>query len=207
MAEAVGELDGGRGGARVLLASTSPRRRALLAEAGIAHVAVSPGVDDGELMPPSSVTPEAWVMALAHLKARAGAALPEAATAGVVVGADTVCVFEGSIVGQPADEAEARSMIARMSGARHEVLTGVAMVDRDGGRRVFFDRSVVDVGEIGEGEIEAYVASGAWRGKAGGYNLMDRVEAGWPIDWVGDATSVMGLPMRRLGPMLEGAVS
>lgn len=187
----------------MVLASTSPRRRSLLSDAGIAHVALSPGVDDGELRPGAGVSPEAWVMALAHLKARAGADLPEAREAGVVLGADTVCVFEGSIVGQPADEAEARAMISAMSGTRHEVLTGVAMVEpARGTRSVFFDRAVVDVGEIGEAAIEAYVASGEWRGKAGGYNLLDRVDAGWPITWAGDATSIMGLPMERVLPML-----
>ncbi|MEO0716218.1 MAG: Maf family protein [Planctomycetota bacterium] len=187
----------------IVLASTSPRRRSLLSDAGIAHVALSPGVDDGELRPSAGVSPEAWVMALAHLKARAGADHPEAAEAGVVVGADTVCVFEGSIVGQPADEAEARAMISAMSSARHEVLTGVAMLDTGtGARSVFFDRAVVDVGEIGEAVIETYVASGEWRGKAGGYNLLDRVNAGWPITWAGDATSIMGLPMDRVVPML-----
>jgi len=67
------------------------------------------------------------------------------------------------------------------------------------------DRAVVRVGPISDEQIEAYVASGEWRGKAGAYNLSERIEAGWPIECLGDPTTVMGLPMRRLPEWLKRA--
>lgn len=188
----------------LLLASQSPRRRALLSAAGVAHAARAPGVDDAELEPAPGVDPAWWVMGLAHLKARAGAAEGDAA---LVLGADTVCVRQGRVIGQPRDEREARGMIEGMAGGAHEVITGVALLEPASGRRVVFaDRAQVRVGAIARDEIEAYVASGEWRGKAGGYNLMERVGAGWPIAWEGDETTIMGLPMRRLVPVLERAL-
>ncbi|TVQ63262.1 MAG: Maf-like protein [Phycisphaerales bacterium] len=189
---------------RLLLASQSPRRRSLLAEAGVAHEATHPGVDDGVLAS-GVVSPSSWVAALAYLKASAGVAgLGDAGEATVVLGADTVCVVEGRLVGQPRDaaaaEATLRSLIAASAGGGwHEVLTGVALVCAETGRReLFVDRAEVRFGDPGEDELRAYVASGEWAGKAGAYNLGERLEAGWPIEYEGDPTTIMGLPMGRL---------
>lgn len=189
---------------RLLLASQSPRRRLLLSEAGVAHEAVHPGVDDGVLAS-GAVSPSSWVAALAYLKASAGVAgLNDAGGATVVLGADTVCVVEGRLVGQPRDAAEAeatlRALIAASAGGGgHEVLTGVALVCAATGRReLFVDRAEVRFGDPGEDELRAYVASGDWAGKAGAYNLGERLAAGWPIAFEGDPTTIVGLPMGRL---------
>jgi predicted house-cleaning NTP pyrophosphatase (Maf/HAM1 superfamily) len=69
-------------------------------------------------------------------------------------------------------------------------------------REIFIDRATVHVGEIRHDQIETYISGGAWRGKAGAYNLMERIEAGWPIRCDGDPSTVMGLPMRLLLPRL-----
>jgi septum formation protein len=199
---------GGRLGAlpRVHLASRSPRRRELLAGAGIEHDADHPGVDDGQLTP-GPVSPEAWVMALAYLKACT--AVREARRTGrdrgpLVLGADTVVVHRGRVIGQPRDEADARDMLLAMRDDEHDVVTGVALVDARTGRRdLFVDRARVLVGHLADDEIERYLATGAWRGKAGGYNLSERVAAGWPVACEGDPGTVMGLPIRRLVPRLE----
>jgi septum formation protein len=88
----------------------------------------------------------------------------------------------------------------------HDVISGVALLDLAGGARLlFFDRAQVTWGRIASDQVEAYVASGAWRGKAGGYNLAERLRAGWPIEVRGDPATVMGLPIRRLAPLLGGA--
>jgi predicted house-cleaning NTP pyrophosphatase (Maf/HAM1 superfamily) len=63
------------------------------------------------------------------------------------------------------------------------------------------------IGELQEEQIQEYVASGAWRGKSGGYNLADRIEAGWPIECEGDPATVMGLPMVKLVPQLNDLLS
>ena len=73
---------------------------------------------------------------------------------------------------------------------------------RPGVREVFVDRAEVSWGAVSDAEIDLYVVSGAWRGKAGGYNLRERIDAGWSIEFDGDPTSIMGLPMRALGPRL-----
>ncbi len=187
----------------VVLASRSPRRRAMFEEIGIPHQVVPATIDDGDL-DPGVVDPQEWVAALAYLKAvssakAVGAELsydPNLDT--VVLGADTVCVHNGVILGQPNNREDAHSMILSMSQAEHDVLTGIAIVDPITGRReLFVDRSIVTVGEISECEIVKYLDSGDWQGKAGAYNITDRLAAGWPIEFSGDETSIVGLPMTR----------
>jgi septum formation protein len=190
----------------VVLASASPRRRAMLEELGIDHAIHPASVDDGDLMP-GDVDPEHWVAALAYLKASSSLAAYENANSSnpqiqsretVVIGADTVCVHQGKIVGQPDDRNHAKTMILSMADATHEVLTGVAIVDPLTGRReLFVDRSVVRVGDVSTQEIEHYLDSQLWMGKAGAYNITERLAAGWPIEFEGDETSIVGLPMTR----------
>lgn len=176
----------------------------MLAEAGYAHAVADRLLDDGGLVS-GAVAPGAWVMALAYLKASWAARWlsQETAEETVVLGADTVCAHEGRVVGQPRDGAEARAMLRSFVGRAHGVVTGVATVGPGGGEReLFFDSAVVTWGDVSEAAIESYVDSGAWRGKAGGYNLRERLEAGWPIACDGDPGTVMGLPMRMLGERL-----
>lgn len=187
----------------VVLASSSPRRRSMFEQAGVRHEVLPASIDDGELIP-GAVDPQHWVAALAYLKAASSAQAfvraprDEPGLNTVVIGADTVCVHDGRIIGQPRDRQDAHAMIVAMSDAEHEVLTGIAIVDPLTGRReLFIDRSVVRVGAIPEGEIIAYLDSGQWAGKAGAYNITERLAAGWPITFVGDETSIVGLPMTR----------
>jgi septum formation protein len=189
----------------MLLASRSPRRRSLLEQAGIPHFADDPGVDDG-LLRPGAVPPTHWVASLAYLKAAAGLARrPD--HQGLVLGADTVCVAEGRILGQPRDEADAERMLRMFEGRSHDVLTGIALLvpgaDGRTSRHLFTDAAVVRVSSLGPRRIGEYLATGRWRGKAGAYNLEDRLAAGWPIEFDGDPTTVVGLPMRRLIPRLR----
>ena len=189
---------------RLVLASRSPRRRQLLDEAGIAHtVRLAEEIDDGDLSP-GHVSPENWVAALAYLKARAVADCLDGSLESVVLGADTVCVQDGEIIGQPSDRAEAGRIIRLFENREHDVMTGVALVRACGAiADLFVDRARVRVGSIGDASIEAYLDSGAWAGKAGAYNLFERLEAGWPIEFDGDGTTIVGLPMDALGKRLS----
>ncbi len=191
----------------VVLASASPRRRSMFEQAGVRHRVLPAPIDDGQLLP-GEVDPHQWVAALAYLKAASSAQLFTASLADgsvvepklntVVIGADTVCVHDGEILGQPRDRDHARAMILAMSDATHEVLTGVAIVDPLTGRReLFIDRSLVRVGTIPEHDIIAYLDSNQWVGKAGAYNITERLAAGWPITFDGDETSIVGIPMTR----------
>lgn len=193
---------------RLVLASASPRRSRLLTEAGFEHMVVPPPLDDGALEP-GGRSPRRWVVGLAYLKAdatRRSIGADRARTA-VVLGADTTVVKGGRIIGQPADEDDARTMLAELRGGSHEVVTGVALLTSDRPRIVFVDAARVRVGAIPDAAIDAYVATGAWRGKAGGYNLEERLREGWPIEYEGDPGTIMGLPMRRLAPMLLEALA
>jgi septum formation protein len=197
--------------APIWLASTSPRRRQLLDEAGIAVQVHPPDIDDGTLTP-GRVSPPHWVMSLAYLKARRVAELlsqTEAPpTERLVLAADTICVDGDVLMGQPRDAAHARSMLHALRDHNHHTLSGVCLLtlDHQGhctSRVLFFDAAQVRIGALSDDAIETYLASEQWRGKAGGYNLADRINAGWPIECIGDPTTVMGLPMRRLQPLLS----
>lgn len=95
-------------------------------------------------------------------------------------------------------------MIRNLRDGSHDVVTGVAIIDtRSGERHLFTDAARVTVGSILDAEIDAYVRGDDWRGKAGAYNLRDRIAAGWPMTFVGDETTIMGLPMLRLVEVLN----
>ena len=185
----------------IVLASASPRRRAMLEAVGVEHRVAPAQVDDGELVPGQRVNAREWVAALAFLKASSSVRTIQDKAIGaqiVVIGADTVCVHDGEIIGQPEDREDAKQIIDMMSDATHEVLTGVALLDACGMRRdLFVDQSIVTVGVISDEQIEAYLDSEQWRGKAGAYNITERLAAGWPIEFTGDETSIVGLPMTR----------
>jgi septum formation protein len=122
----------------------------------------------------------------------------------MALGADTTCVVDGVCVGTPRDGAEAERMIRAMSGRQHDVVSGVAMVcPATGQRRVFADAARVWMEEIPDAEIREYVAGDGWKGKAGAYNLSERIAAGWKIRVEGDPTTIMGLPMGRLVSVMK----
>lgn len=190
----------------VVLASSSPRRQAILAAAGVRFEVLPPAIDDA-LLPAATDDPArltmglAWFKArqvLAALDARGGSAAPR-----LVLAADTVCVVDGRIVGKPADADHARAMVRSLEGRPHDVVTGLCIVDRrSGGRSLLADRATVTLGALPAGELDRYVAGGGWSGKSGGYNYAERVAAGWPLSCAGDPETVMGLPSRLAVPLL-----
>jgi septum formation protein len=190
-------------GRPLVLASASPRRRELLEAAGFRPRTFAADLED-DAVRVRFLQPSGLVTALAAFKAARVARLlgdggePDA----VVLAADTLC-FDGTRpIGKPRDAAEAAAFLRAWRGRPHHTVTGVCLLV-DGRRTLFADLATVEVGELGERAISDYVASGAWKGKAGGYNLAERIAAGWPIRCEGDPTSVMGLPMRRVEPLLR----
>lgn len=191
---------------RMLLASQSPRRRELLSSAGVVFEVQEPGIDDAELRPGPTVNAEQFAASLALLKAQSAwrrHARHSAQPATLVVGADTIVVKDGRMIGKPLDAADAVRTIRLLQGGSHQVVTGVALLDTvTGARDVFVDKARVALGPLTAAQIDDYVASGQWQGKAGGYNLFERQAAGWPITVQGDQTAVVGLPMQKLLPRL-----
>lgn len=195
----------------LILASQSPRRAQLLREAGVAFEQRSPPFADPD-QPPSDLRghqAEDYAVRLAVSKA---VSYVRAYGADVrVLAADTLCVdTDGQLVGKPADREQAQAMLRSFIGGTHRVITGVAMTDAktsgDPPINAFADAAAVTFGTIDDHQLAAYLASNDWRGKAGGYNLFDRQADGWPITVCGDPSTVVGLPMRRLGPMLSAAL-
>lgn len=193
--------------APIILASGSERRHQLLTAAGW-NVFVQPAhVDDSQLNS-RDIPARAWVAAMAWLKARSVMLQdrPIEFFDGTILAADTVCDLDGEIIGQPPTVESAQDMIRRFRNRAHRVTTGVCLVRPDATRRqIFTDTATVTLGDLTDEKITAYLQTEGWRGKAGGYNLFERLADGWPLEWVGDESTIMGLPMRRLKPLLMPA--
>lgn len=173
----------------LILASSSPRRRDLLAGLGV-RFAVRP-VDLDET-PRSGEEPRDYVRRLAEEKATARRGPGE-----LVLAADTSVVLDGEILGKPADEAEARSMLGRLAGREHTVLTGIALAGgaEDGdGVRALVEESRVRIAPMSEEEIAWYAATGEGLDKAGAYAAQG-VGALFVEAIAGDYTNVVGLPL------------
>jgi septum formation protein len=193
---------------RLVLASASPRRRALLAEAGFDAEIEPADIDDGALRLGAVGAFEA-APALAHLKARRvfRARRARGAAPAWILAADTVCERDGAVLGKPEDLADAREMIRSLASRRHGVVTGWCLAGPDGSLRIGRDVASIEIGAIPEDDLERFLAEGAWRGKAGGYNLPEVVARGWPVRCEGDPQTVIGLPVARLAPLLRTALA
>jgi septum formation protein len=188
----------------LILASQSPRRAELLRNAGY-QFEVRPAQVDERTRPNESALD--YVRRLAREKALA--ALEGAPADSIALGADTTVVVDGECLGKPADAAEARQMLVRLSGRRHQVMTGVCVAWRpqaaaDPQALVEAEVTEVEFAPVSEGEIAAYVAGGEPMDKAGAYAIQGRASR-W-IPWIrGCYFNVVGLPVARVGRMLEQA--
>lgn len=189
----------GVAGVPLVLASASPRRLELLARLGIVPDRVDPAAIDET--PATRERPEPYAERMAATKAAVVAARNPGA---VVLAADTCVAVGRRILGKAESEADARAMLALLSGRRHRVLTAVTVVDSSGRARHRLDRSVVAVKRLTGAAIAAYLASGEWRGKAGGYAIQGRFEAHVRF-LAGSFSGVMGLPLHLVLPMLATA--
>jgi septum formation protein len=176
----------------LILASASPRRRELLERIGLALEVVPADLDETP-QPGESARPYAVRLAAekcAAAVARRGGDDP------AVVAADTVVVVAGEILGKPADEADAAAMLRRLSGRRHEVITAYHIRHR-GAAAERAVTTAVTFRLLAPAEIDAYVASGEWRGKAGGYAVQG-IAALFATELRGSLTNVIGLPLAEV---------
>jgi len=182
---------------RLILASGSPRRQALLQGLGLKfEVIPAPGREE----PHPDLTPEELVQALAREKAAQVRALTGDEEA-VILAADTVVELDGAILGKPADAARAEAMLASLSGRTHRVWTGVC-VSRGGEILTRAEGTEVTFRSLTPEEIRAYVATGESMDKAGAYGIQGR--AALFVEGIrGDYFNVMGLPLCTLGLMLR----
>ncbi len=199
----------------VILASTSPRRKQLLEEAGVKFVAYKGTAEvDESLEPDLAAQPEEAVKKLAERKA--GAVIQDILAQnpvglGIVIGADTTVVLDGEMLGKPYSADHAREMLGRLSGRTHQVITGVSVwlvmlndTEENGGDgnvslafRSFAETSHVTFKDLSAEEINAYVATGETIDKAGAYGIQGKgralVEA-----YEGDFNNIVGLPVETL---------
>lgn len=203
----------------LILASASPRRRELLAQAGYRFSVESADIDESLHAGEGA---DAYVRRLATEKAEAvlrrssgrkDESVVKAAGSGVVhasahprvlvLGADTTVVIDGEILGKPTDAADARRMLERLSGRTHEVLTGVALASR-AGLESCVERTLVTFSEIADAELAPYCATREPLDKAGAYGIQ-----GYAARWIpridGCYFNVMGLPIARVVRMIEEA--
>jgi septum formation protein len=193
---------------RLILASSSPRRRELLFEAGY-EFTVMPPPGDVECGVCSESGPAGLVAELAYRKAAAvvqsiGNKEDRGARRGslpVVVAADTVAECDGFVLGKPHDEEQARAMLRQLSGREHRVLTGLCLWPLGASKplvRVAVTTLRMDV--LTNAQLDEYLGSGQWEGKAGAFGYQDRL--GWVHIVEGSASNVVGLPMELLAEML-----
>lgn len=195
----------------VVLASSSPRRYELLNDAGVRFRVQTPSVPvDESLEPDELAAPEEAVKKLAERKA--GAVVQDILAVnpvglGIVIGADTMVVLDGSVYGKPFSADDARRMLRELSGRTHEVLTGVSvwlvlLGEGDQGNvslayRSFVEKSQVTFKELTDEQIDAYVATGETIDKAGAYAIQGK-GAELVAGYEGDYDNIVGLPVTRL---------
>ncbi len=182
----------------LVLASQSPRRRELLAEAGYEFAIISPDprVEQGLC---SGCTPEELVARWALNKALD--VLPRT-DADIILAADTIAEIDGQILGKPRDEQDAERMLRQLSGRRHRVLTSVCLFDCR--RKVWLQHvevSILRMEPIDDRQLAEYLASDGWVGKAGAFGFQDGPP--WLYLESGLASNVVGLPVERLPGWLK----
>ncbi|MBY4636151.1 Maf family protein [Sphingopyxis sp. XHP0097] len=182
----------------LVLASTSPRRRELLARIGIEPARIAaPDIDESPL---KGELPRHYVARLAEAKARA----VERAAGEVVLAGDTTVAVGRRILEKPSDETDLRRMLALLSGRRHHVWSGVCVVDAAGKVRVRVADTIVAFKVLSASEIDWYVASGEGMGKAGGYAIQGRAEI-FARFLSGSHSNVVGLPLFETRSLLSAA--
>ena len=182
---------------RLILASASPRRLDLLARIGVIPDAILPAEIDET--PLKGELPIPYARRMAATKAAA-----VAETGAIVLAADTVVAVGRRILPKAGTEAEARAALGLLSGRRHRVHSAVSVVDAAGTARQRLSTSIVAFKQLSKVELDAYLASGEWLGKAGGYAIQGRAEA--LVRWMsGSHSGVVGLPLFETRALLLAA--
>lgn len=186
---------------QLILASSSPRRRELIQMLGLPVHMITSGADESYSQ---ELTPEEVVKLLSRRKAKyVLQQVQSQGMKGIIIGADTIVVMDGKILGKPHSEEDAQSMLRALQGKVHDVYSGIACIDASSGKMLTASRRTrVWMRPLTEDQIAAYIASGEPMDKAGAYGiqglgsvLVDRIE--------GDYFNVVGLSLSLLSEMLQ----
>jgi septum formation protein len=189
--------------AKLILASSSPRRRELLLQIGIVpDRIISPDIDE---TPRKAENPARYAQRMAAEKARAVKALVYDEPGAIILACDTTVAAGQRIIGPPTQtEQEVADCLALLSGRRHRVHSAVCTIDPSGQERVRLSTTIVRFKRLGTAEIEAYIACGEGMGKAGGYAIQGRA-AGFVAQLAGSYSGVVGLPLFETRALLIAA--
>lgn len=179
---------------RVVLASRSPQRRAILEQIGVDYEVDVPEVEELESGPPHEVALENAFRKASAVAARAADAL--------VLGVDTLVSLGARLYGKPVDEADARAMLTALAGRRHTVVSGLCLIE-DGRPRTAAASTIVEFRPFDEALIDWYLTSGEWRERAGAYAIQGR-GAALVAGIEGDFLNVVGLPVTTLLELAPG---
>jgi septum formation protein len=189
---------------KLILASCSPRRRQLLAEAGYLFDVVEPAAD-AECGVCTETGPAGLVAELAYRKA---ASVRRHIDTGILIACDTVAECQGRILGKPVDREHAREMLTRLSGREHRVFSGLCVwpITAAPGQppeppAVRVATTMLRMDRLTAAQLEEYLESESWEGKAGAFGYQDRL--GWVHIIAGSPSNVVGLPMELLAEMLS----
>lgn len=200
--ERISEPDGlmlefGRRAPRLILASSSPNRRALLETAGCDVSVFIPDADETK----KGASPEEIVAGIAKRKLEAYLASPSYDPEKLAIAADTLVLLDGELLGKPKDAEDAATMLSKLSGRTQTVISAAAVKIPGKAPTVIADKAYVVFRPLSEEEIDSYIESGEWRGAAGGYRvqktgyrLIGRIDGDW--------TTVVGLPLRAILELL-----
>ena len=182
---------------KIILASASPRRKELLAKAGISFTVIPAAGEEKR----TSENPGEAVQQLARDKAEwVAQSLAECEEGTLVIGSDTIVVFENRILGKPKDRRDAAETLEKLQGNTHQVYTGVTVLEREAGKWVehtFFESTDVTFYPVSREEIQDYIATGEPMDKAGSYGIQGLF--GIYVKGIcGDYNNVVGLPVGRL---------
>jgi septum formation protein len=184
-----------------ILASASPRRRELLMAAGYDFEVHPANIDEDDY--PAKILPADLSLRLAMLKAQA---IQDKFPDAVVLAADTVVAFGDRSLGKPADAAEAAKMLDLLSGTTQIVITGLAVAHHAKSFNQFARvMSAVRMRLLTKDEIRTYVATGDWKGKAGGYGIQDHRADPFVTRMTGSHSNIVGLPMKKTMELLNAA--
>jgi septum formation protein len=183
----------------LILASTSPRRAELMKEAGYEFTIVAPTLEEPQESHPT-VDAAVYAESLAYFKARSVASKhPDTH----ILAADTIACLHGEIIGKPADRDDARNILRKLSGTRHEVITGLCLMhSREDRRTLRHDVTIVVVRTLTPEDVEQYLDTDQWRNKAGAYGIQDHGDA-FVERIEGSFSNVVGLPLELLAEVFS----
>ena len=184
----------------LVLASSSPRRRQLLQEAGYRFEVAPPTIAEPFAAVTLTVPAIAWAEAMAWFKA---SAVARSRTEGIIIGADTIVTHNGTLLGKPRDINDARRMLSSMFAGTNYVITGLAILSlKDNQRIITHDISILDMHAMSPRQLEEYLASGNWQGKAGAYALQEGGDK-FVKSIRGSESNIVGLPVEKLDVLLS----